>query len=97
MKFVILQPPIIVFVHVVFKGSSIYYAYTHASITDTCTVLHVRMEKIISIFKTRAFGKGCQSLHIIHVMRTPKMLISYVKLDRTLYSISYSMSEVDGV
>ena len=35
-------------------------------------------------------GKGCQSLHI-HVMRIRNILISYVKLDHTLYSINYGM------
>ena len=48
------------------------------------------MEKIISILKNDSFpGKGRESLHIIHVMRICKMLISYVKLDHTLYSINY--------
>ena len=34
-------------------------------------------------------GKGRQSLHIVHIMRIRKKLISYVRLDHTLYSINY--------
>ena len=44
----------------------------------------------------RFFGKDHQSLHIymynVHAMRIPKMLISYIKLDHTLYSINYGNS-----
>ena len=35
-------------------------------------------------------GKGHQSLHI-YVMRIRKMLISYIKLDHTLYSNNYGI------
>ena len=55
------------------------------------TVFNVilRMEKKFSISKNARFsGKGRQSLHI-YVMRTRKMLISYIRLDHTLYSINY--------
>ena len=38
---------------------------------------------------TCSSGKGRQSLIYIYVMRIRKMLISYVKLDHTLYSIKY--------
>ena len=39
----------------------------------------------------RFSGKGRQSLNviIIHIMRIRKILISYVRLDHTLYSVSY--------
>ena len=55
--------------------------------------LILRMEKKISILKDARFsGEGRQSLHIIiYVMRIRKMLISYVTLDHTLYSINYGI------
>ena len=39
-------------------------------------------------------GKGRQSLHIyIYVMRIREMLISYVRLDHTLYLINYGTNK----
>ena len=62
------------------------------------TILNLiqRMEKIVSVLKNARFsGKGRQSLHTcIYVMRICKMLISYVKLDHTLYSINYGIVSV---
>ena len=52
-------------------------------------------KKIIPFLKNARFsGKGRQSLHIIYVMRIRKMLISYVRLDHTLYSINYGIIHV---
>ena len=50
-------------------------------------------KKIISALKNARFsGKGRQSLHIYtYVMRICKMLIPYVRLDHTLYSINYGI------
>ena len=41
--------------------------------------------------KIRFSGKGRQSLNVIitHIMRIRKILISYVRLDHTLYSVNY--------
>ena len=49
-------------------------------------------KKIISILKNVRFsGEDHQLLHIIHIMRIRKMLISYIKLDHTLHSINYGI------
>ena len=42
----------------------------------------------INFENDRFSDKGCQSLHITHVMRIHKMLIIYVKLGHTLYSLT---------
>ena len=39
----------------------------------------------------RFSGKGRQSAPYVYVMRIRKMLISYVRLDHTLYSINYGI------
>ena len=60
-------------------------------IHSTVLNLILHMEKIISILKNVRFsGKGRQSLHVVRIC---KMLISYIKLDHTLYLINYGNRE----
>ena len=58
--------------------------------SNSCT--HNVWKKLISILKSVHFSsKGRQIAHtVIHIMGICRMLISYIKLDDTLFLIDYS-------
>ena len=60
------------------------------TLSHNLNLINTKYGKKINFEKMHFSGKGRQSI-CIHVMRIHKMLISYIKLDHTSYSINYGI------